>query len=76
MLCLYAGCKYAECHILFNIMRNVIMPSVIMLSVVAPFILTFKLSPQGCSKVTKKIFNSKMFFSSTGFRKYNPISRT
>ncbi len=52
-------CHYAECHILFIIMLNAIMPSVIMLSVVAPFIFTFKLSPQGCSKVTKKIFNSE-----------------
>ncbi len=35
-LCYYAECHYAQCRILFTIMLNVIMPSVIKLNVVMP----------------------------------------
>jgi hypothetical protein len=37
MLCYYAECYYGDCHILFTFKPNVIMLSVVMLSVVAPF---------------------------------------
>ncbi len=35
MLCYRAECHYAECRILFAIMLNVVMPSLVMLSVEA-----------------------------------------
>jgi hypothetical protein len=38
MLCHCAECHYGQYHILFNVMLNVIMTSVVMLSFVAPFI--------------------------------------